>query len=165
MNKHHKAILAELRKAGSSGVYNHELNKITFRYSARIKELRDGTADGFCHQIKCDRVKGGVFKFTLAEEPLTPEATAMIDAILEPAMESIQSVRPGEGRAKWEAMRAKLKGDKAKPIPQELVELKHQIISAQNWLERNMDHPRIDEALSRYEALEDKYNQMRSEYA
>ena len=60
-------VLSMLQAAGDRGVTNRELNEAgVYRYSARIKELRDeGT------EILTTRVKGGLFKFRLAP-PFTP---------------------------------------------------------------------------------------------
>jgi hypothetical protein len=51
------------KRRGYRGIYNYELNSICFRYSARIKELRDA---GF--QIVTQYIKPGVFKYTLMEQ-------------------------------------------------------------------------------------------------
>ena len=56
-----KRILKLLREKGT--VTNVELNRICFRYGARIYELRK---DG--HVIVTNRVREGVFEFTLQEE-------------------------------------------------------------------------------------------------
>ena len=57
-------ILAALRLAGSGGVSNVELNKICFRFGARIWELRRA---GFT--IKTTNEGDGVFRSTLLSEP------------------------------------------------------------------------------------------------
>jgi len=55
-------VLSMLEAAGDRGVTNRELNDAgIFRYSARIKELRD---EG--KEILTTRIKGGLFKFRLA---------------------------------------------------------------------------------------------------
>ena len=59
-------VLSMLKAAGDRGVTNRELNEAgIYRYSARIKELRDeGT------EVDTIRIKGGYFKFRLA--PFSP---------------------------------------------------------------------------------------------
>lgn len=52
-----------LKKRGSDGAYNYELNRIAFRYGALIHIWRK---DG--HKIVTDQVKRGVFKYTLVDE-------------------------------------------------------------------------------------------------
>ena len=61
-------VLAMLQAAGDRGVTNRELNEAgIYRYSARIKELRDeGT------EVDTIRIKGGYFKFRLADFPFGP---------------------------------------------------------------------------------------------
>ena len=61
-------VLAMLQAAGDRGVTNRELNEAgIYRYSPRIKELRDeGKA------IDTIRIKGGYFKFRLAAPPCGP---------------------------------------------------------------------------------------------
>lgn len=61
-------VLSMLRAAGDRGVTNRELNEAgIYRYSARIKELRDeGT------EVDTIRIKGGYFKFRLAPPPCRP---------------------------------------------------------------------------------------------
>lgn len=55
-------ILALLKERGDHGATNVELNKIAFRYSARINDLRK---DG--HDISAAHIKGSSWKFTLKE--------------------------------------------------------------------------------------------------
>ena len=55
-------ILALLKR--KSKVYNSELNKVCYRYSARIKELRN---EGY--QIETIREGLGWFSFKLISEP------------------------------------------------------------------------------------------------
>lgn len=52
-----------LKRRGERGVSNRELNKIAFRYSARIADLRH---DGY--QISTLCVKPGLYRFTLHED-------------------------------------------------------------------------------------------------
>ena len=61
-------VLAMLQAAGDRGVTNRELNEAgIYRYSARIKELRDeGT------EVDTIRIKGGYFKFRLVSPPCDP---------------------------------------------------------------------------------------------
>lgn len=63
-------ILDRLAKAGHEGVSNYELNKIAFRYAARIQELRK---DGY--QISTIQLKKGLFTFVLHQddEPMYEE--------------------------------------------------------------------------------------------
>lgn len=49
-----------LRAAGKDGVTNVQLNKVGFRFSARIKELRD---DGY--KIVRQHVKGSIWRYYL----------------------------------------------------------------------------------------------------
>jgi hypothetical protein len=56
-------ILELLEEKGS--VDNYALNKIAFRYSARIKDLRE---EG--HNIKARHIKGSKWIFTLIREPV-----------------------------------------------------------------------------------------------
>ena len=61
-------VLSMLEAAGDRGVTNRELNEAgIYRYSARIKELRD---EG--KTIDTVRIKGGYFKFRLASSPCGP---------------------------------------------------------------------------------------------
>lgn len=53
-------VLNALRDAGPRGVLNSELNKICFRYGARIFELR---RDGY--DIRQQQVKKGLFRVWL----------------------------------------------------------------------------------------------------
>lgn len=55
-------ILKKLRSKKS--VKNYELNKICFRYSARIKDLRDKG-----YEIETVREGLGIFSFSLIKEP------------------------------------------------------------------------------------------------
>lgn len=162
MNKHHKAILALLNRSGKNGAYNYELVKITPRFSARLEELRDGRADGFCHNIETIRVSTGLFKYVKHDEPLTPEAAAMIDAILEPAMPEPEStLKPGEGKAMFRQKLKEITTKDTYEITEDVVKLKHKIIFAQGWLETNPNHPQREDAVRRYQALEQKYNEIR----
>jgi len=61
-------IYKELERAGSFGVTNYDLNDICFRYSARIKDLRD---DG--HNIVAIKEKGSRWRFVLIKEPVQAE--------------------------------------------------------------------------------------------
>lgn len=61
MNQTQK-ILKKLKSKKS--VKNYELNQIAFRYSARIKDLRD-----MGYQIETKREGLGVFSFSLISEP------------------------------------------------------------------------------------------------
>lgn len=56
-------ILDKLERAGDKGVSNIDLNQICFRYSARLKDLRD---EGY--QISTIRVKDSIFTFILHKE-------------------------------------------------------------------------------------------------
>lgn len=56
-------VLDALKKARSAGVVNVELNRICFRYGARLFELRR-----MGYSIKTTREAGRVFRFTLAPE-------------------------------------------------------------------------------------------------
>lgn len=49
-----------LKAAGKEGATNIQLNRVAFRYSSRIKELRD---DGY--QIIRQHVKGSIWRYTL----------------------------------------------------------------------------------------------------
>ena len=61
-------VLSMLEAAGDRGVTNRELNDAgIYRYSARIKELRD---EG--KTIDTVRIKGGYFRFRLAHIPFVP---------------------------------------------------------------------------------------------
>jgi len=61
-------VLSMLQAAGDRGVTNRELNDAgVYRYSARIKELRD---EGM--KISTTRVKGGLFEFRLVSPPCSP---------------------------------------------------------------------------------------------
>ena len=55
-------ILALLEERGPLGVLNIELNEITYRYSARIADLRK---EGY--RIRLTHIKGSVYCFTLLE--------------------------------------------------------------------------------------------------
>lgn len=55
-------ILALLKAAGDKGVTNIELNKIAFRYSARLHDLR---RDGY--KISAQHIKDTYWRFTLHE--------------------------------------------------------------------------------------------------
>lgn len=55
-------IVKLLKAKGADGATNYELNKIAFRYSARIAELRK---DGV--EISTVQIKKGLFKYTLGE--------------------------------------------------------------------------------------------------
>lgn len=68
-------VLSMLEVAGDRGVTNRELNDAgIFRYSARIKELRD---EG--KEILTTRIKGGLFKFRLVDPPCTPAEGVVAD--------------------------------------------------------------------------------------
>lgn len=56
-------ILDLLVKAGLQGVTNAELNKIAFRYAARIQELRKEGC-----QISTVQIKKGLFTFILHQD-------------------------------------------------------------------------------------------------
>lgn len=56
-------ILDKLERAGAKGVSNIDLNQICFRYSARLKDLRD---EGY--QISTIRVKDSIFTFILHKQ-------------------------------------------------------------------------------------------------
>lgn len=56
-------ILLRLQEAGEDGVSNYELNKIAFRYAARIHELRK---DG--HPIVRQHIKGSQWRYYLDEQ-------------------------------------------------------------------------------------------------
>lgn len=56
-------IMALLKEKGENGAFNYELNRIAFRYSAIIHTMRK---DGW--NITTERVKQGVYKFTLHED-------------------------------------------------------------------------------------------------
>lgn len=60
-------ILEMLRGAGENGVTNTTFQKVSIRWDARIRELYQ---EGF--EIKAEEVKGGVWKYTLLQEPLFP---------------------------------------------------------------------------------------------
>ena len=85
-------VLNLLRKNGRSGVLNLALNKISFRYGARIFEL-----EGKGWKIDCEKaeMKGGVFKYRLAGEPVFPGSSLRIDA-------PIPIVPPGGGYAGYD---------------------------------------------------------------
>ena len=53
-------ILKWMANVQPEGLMNYNLNTICFRYGARIMELR---RDGF--EIETERIKQGLFKFTL----------------------------------------------------------------------------------------------------
>lgn len=57
-------LLNLLKRRGWRGATNVELNRICFRYSARLFELR---RDGY--HITTENLKYGVFKYTLVAEP------------------------------------------------------------------------------------------------
>lgn len=57
-------ILKLLKQRKSKGVFNTELNRICFRYGARIYELRQ---DGY--SISCIRLKQGIYNYVLLGEP------------------------------------------------------------------------------------------------
>lgn len=56
-------IVAALEKAGDYGVTNVTLNRIAFRYSARLAELRK---EG--HQISTLYIAPGLFRYVLHKE-------------------------------------------------------------------------------------------------
>lgn len=65
-------VLSMLKAAGDRGVTNRELNEAgIYRYSARIKELRDEGVE-----VDTIRIKGGYFKFRLAHIPFGPAGGA-----------------------------------------------------------------------------------------
>lgn len=64
-------ILDLLERAGDKGVSNRTLNAVCFRYSARLKELRD---QGY--QISTAHIKESLFRFVLHEEPVMWEDAA-----------------------------------------------------------------------------------------
>ena len=57
-------VLDALRRAGSRGVTNVQLNATCFRYGARIFDLRKMGYD-----IKTESEGGGLFRSTLVSEP------------------------------------------------------------------------------------------------
>lgn len=57
-------ILRLLKRRGSFGASNRELNSICFRYSARIKELREDL-----YVIETMRDSAGLFRYILKREP------------------------------------------------------------------------------------------------
>lgn len=61
-------ILALLRTAGLAGVTNRELNRIGYRYGARLWELKK---QGY--SILTESLGGGLYKFTLLGGPSAPE--------------------------------------------------------------------------------------------
>lgn len=68
-------VLSMLKAAGDRGVTNRELNEAgIYRYSARIKELRDEGVD-----VETVRIKGGYFKFRLVDFPLSSPADSAPD--------------------------------------------------------------------------------------
>jgi hypothetical protein len=56
-------VLEALRRGGKFGILNVELNKICFRYGARIHELR---REGYDIRMQVD--KKGLYRFTLMIE-------------------------------------------------------------------------------------------------
>jgi hypothetical protein len=63
-------LLKILQMRGRHGAYNWELNEhVSFRYSARIHELRH---EG--HNITTQKIKDGVFKHVLIPESLTNDS-------------------------------------------------------------------------------------------
>lgn len=66
-------ILAKLQEAGEAGVNNIELNKIAFRYSARLHDLRK---DGYI--IKATHIINSCWNFRLID-PITPDALKAAD--------------------------------------------------------------------------------------
>ena len=60
-------ILRLLEERGNDGATSRDLNNISFRYSARIKDLRD---EGY--QIKTEAIKKGLYRFTLVPPELFP---------------------------------------------------------------------------------------------
>ncbi len=56
-------ILDALEQAGQAGVTNYDLNSVCFRYSARLKDLRD---EGYT--ISTIKEDGSKFRFVLHEE-------------------------------------------------------------------------------------------------
>lgn len=61
MNQTEK-IINLLEKRGKRGASNYELNKIAFRYSARLHELRK---EGY--KIKAQHIKDSLWKFELVK--------------------------------------------------------------------------------------------------
>lgn len=62
-DRQYDKIMALLKSKGEAGAMNYELNRIAFRYVARIHDMRK---DGW--NITTERVKQGVYKFTLHED-------------------------------------------------------------------------------------------------
>lgn len=58
-------ILDLLTKRKLMGVYNYELNRICFRYSARIYDLRK---EGY--SIVSEQIRSGVWRYTLVDNQL-----------------------------------------------------------------------------------------------
>ena len=56
-------ILELLQERGDAGASSRDLNNIAYRYSARIKDLRD---EG--HEIETKPIKKGLYKFTIKQE-------------------------------------------------------------------------------------------------
>lgn len=82
-------VLNMLRSAGKGGVDNRELNHAgVWRYSARIKELRD---EG--HNIKTQRLDHGHFRFILTE----PSRSSGHDSANQAEGKSPQEPEPSEG--------------------------------------------------------------------
>ena len=57
-----------LRVAGLAGVTNRELNKVGYRYGARLWELKK---EGYC--IRTESLGDGLYKFTLLSGPTAPK--------------------------------------------------------------------------------------------
>ena len=65
MKTQSEKILEALKLAGPAGVSNYDLNDIAFRYSARIKDLRDRG-----HKIEAVKGKGSNWTFILHTKPV-----------------------------------------------------------------------------------------------
>jgi hypothetical protein len=74
-------ILALLRVSGLAGVTNRELNKVGYRYGARLWELKKEGYD-----IRTESLGDGLYKFTLLNGPFPPKP--------QPAGESSTGTQP-----------------------------------------------------------------------
>jgi hypothetical protein len=62
-------ILALLQERGADGITNSELNRVCFRYGARIRELRRAG-----HNIRTDNLGDGLFRFVLGSPEANPNS-------------------------------------------------------------------------------------------